>query len=80
MPKTVTLRLDGETYQTFVKRAKSENRTISNFIETAVKEYIHDSEFVDDAEMAEILANDKLVERLRKGSKAAKEKRGRLVG
>jgi hypothetical protein len=36
--------------------------------------------FVDDAEMAEILANEKLVARLREGSAQARARRGRFVG
>ena len=80
MPKTLTLRIDNETYKTFVKQAKAENRSISNFIETAVKAHIRESVFVDDSEMADILANEQLVERLKKGSKQAKRRRGTLIG
>lgn len=79
MAKTLTLRIDTETYNAFAKKARAENRTLSNFIETAVKEYITESEFADDAEMAGILANEKLVERLRKGSRDAKRKKGRMI-
>lgn len=80
MPKTVTLRIDDETYQSFLKRAEAEDRALANFIETAVKEHIRDCDFADDSEMAEILANEQLVERLRKGSKDARKKKGRMVG
>jgi hypothetical protein len=80
MPKTLTLRIDDETYRSFMKRAKSENRSLANFIETAVKEHIRESDFVDDSEMAEILANEQLVERLRKGSKNAHKKKGTMIG
>ena len=37
MPKTVTIRIKDDTYRSFVKRAKTENRSLANFIETAVK-------------------------------------------
>jgi len=35
---------------------------------------------VEDSEMAEILANERLVERLRRGSKDVKGKKGTLIG
>jgi len=34
---------------------------------------------VDDTEMAEILANEKLINRIRKGSRDARERRGQFV-
>ena len=80
MPKTLTLRIDDETYKVFAKQARAENRSLANFIETAVKEHIRKSAFVDDFEMAEILSNERLVERLRRGSRDAKAKRGVLIG
>lgn len=80
MPKTLTIRVDDKTYDAFVKRAKSENRSVANFIENAVKSHIQEQDFADDAEMAEILANDRLVERLKRGSQEARRKKGTLVG
>lgn len=80
MPKTLTIRVDDETYDAFVNRAKAENRSIANFIETAVKTHIQEHDFVDDAEMAEILANERLVERLKRGSQEARRRKGTLVG
>lgn len=80
MPKTLTIRIDDKSYAAFAKHAKAENRSLANFIETAVKAHIRESAFVDDSEMAEILANERLVERLRKGSKEAKGKKGTLIG
>jgi len=80
MPKTVTLRLDDDTYQAFVKRAKADDRPLANFIETAVKHHIREYDFVDAVEMAEILANQQLIRRLRKGSRDARRKRGRMIG
>ena len=80
MPKTLTLRIDDNTYNTFMKFAKADNRSLANFIETAVKAHIRESAFVDDSEMAEILANVQLVNRLKKGSKEAKQKKGNLIG
>ena len=80
MPKTVTIRINDDIYRSFIKRAKAENRSLANFIETAVKEHIRESDFTDDSEMAEIMANEQLVERLRKGSRDARRKRGRMIG
>ena len=80
MAKTLTIRVDDKTYATFLKKARAENRSIANFIETAVQAHIRESEFVDDAEMTEILGNERLRERLREGSKDAKRKRGTLIG
>jgi predicted CopG family antitoxin len=80
MPKTVTIRIKDDTYRSFVKRAKTENRSLANFIETAVKERIRERDFVDDFEMAELLANEELVRRLRKGSGDAKRKKGTMIG
>ena len=80
MPKTLTIRIDEKTYRSFLKWAEAENRSLANFIETAVKQHIRERDFVDDSEMAEILANEQLIERLRKGSKDAKRKKGTMVG
>jgi hypothetical protein len=80
MAKTLTIRIDDRTYMTFMKRAKAENRSLANFIETAVMAHIRESAFVDDTEMAEILANEGLIERLRRGSKDASRKKGTLIG
>lgn len=80
MPKTLTLRIDDETYRIFVECAKLENRSVANFIENTVKERIREQAFVDDYEMAGILADERLVRRLKKGSRDAKEKKGRMIG
>ncbi|HEV2380597.1 MAG TPA: CopG family transcriptional regulator [Terriglobia bacterium] len=79
MPKTLTLRVDDATYNTFVRAAAAERRSIANFIETAALRHIEESEFVDDAEMAEIMDNADLVRRLKKGSEAARKRKGRFV-
>ena len=61
MSKTVTLRLKEEVYNAFTEAAKAENRSLSNLIETAALNTIREQQFVDDAEMAEILADHKLM-------------------
>lgn len=79
MSKTITLRIDDDIYDKFKNHAKIENRSLSNFIETATKKYIDEIDFVDDFEMIEITENELLLKNLKKGSKDAKLKRGRFV-
>jgi predicted transcriptional regulator len=79
MPKTVTLRLDDETYRSFVRRAKSDDRALANFIEKAVKQHIRESDFADDTETSEIVANQSLVRRMKRGSGDARRKLGNLA-
>jgi predicted transcriptional regulator len=80
MAKTVTLRLDDEVYNVFMEAARVENRPLSNLIETAALSRIREQQFVDDAEMSEILANENLRKRLQRGSSEAKKGKGRFVG
>jgi predicted transcriptional regulator len=80
MPKTVTIRLDDEVYSELREAAEAENRPLSNLIEVAALARVREQQFVDDAEMAEILANETLLERMRAGSRDARTRKGRLVG
>jgi predicted transcriptional regulator len=80
MSKTLTLRIDDETYEEFVEQARAENRSVANFIENAVKERIREHDFVDDFEMAGIRADEALVRRLRKGSLDVKKRKGTMIG
>jgi predicted transcriptional regulator len=79
MSKTVTLRLNDKIYQTFVEAALAENRPLSNLIETAAFAKIREQQFVDNLEMAEILKNQDLIKRLKKGSREARTRKGRFV-
>jgi antitoxin component of RelBE/YafQ-DinJ toxin-antitoxin module len=79
MPKTVTLRIDDTLLNKFKDHAAIENRTLSNFIETATLRYIEEIELVDEFEMSEIMSNEKLLKRLKKGSEDARKRRGRFV-
>jgi predicted transcriptional regulator len=79
MSKTVTLRLKDEVYRAFLEAALSENRPLSNLIETAALNKIREQQFVDDVEMAEILADTDLLKRIQKGSREAKLAKGRFV-
>lgn len=79
MAKTLTMRLDDETYHTFVRAAQAERRSLANLVETAALRGILESSFVDDAEMAEIASRPELVKRLQIGSRDARKRRGRLI-
>ncbi len=79
MARTLTLRLDEETYDIFVQAARAERRSISNLIETAALRQVQESTFADDAEMAEILARPELVARLKAGSRDARKHKGRFA-
>lgn len=79
MPKTITLRLDDAIYEELREAAEAERRPISNLIETAALQQIREQQFVDDAEMAEIRANDRLLARLEAGSEDARRRKGRFV-
>ncbi len=80
MHKTVTLRLKEDVYKIFLEIAKAENRSLSNFIETAALRNIREQQFVDDVELAEILSNTDLIKRLKEGSAEAQQLKGRFVG
>ena len=79
MAKTLTMRLDDTTYETFVRAAQAERRSLANLVETAALRHIQESLFVDDAEMAEIVSRHELVKRLRAGSRDAQRRKGRFV-
>ncbi|MCE5210336.1 MAG: DUF6290 family protein [Deltaproteobacteria bacterium] len=80
MSKVVTLRLDDNIYHLFSHYAKDDNRTLSNFIETAAKKYIEQNiEYADEYEMNEIKSNAGLNDSLKRGYKDAKNKKGRFV-
>ncbi len=79
MTKTVSLRIDEELYDSLKVHADAENRSISNFIETATMRYIEEVEYADDFEMESILSDESLLKRMKQGTKDAKNGRGRFV-
>lgn len=79
MSKTVTLRLKDDIYNTFMEAALAENRPLSNLIETAAISKIREQQFVDDAEMADLLVDKELVKRIKQGSREARSRKGRFV-
>lgn len=80
MAKTVSIRLDEESYQKIKKFAEVERRPISGFLENAALTYIEDASFADELEMMEILSNEELMSRLKRGSKQARQRKGKLIG
>lgn len=79
MSKTVTLRLNEEVYALFKACAESDNRTLSNFIETTALRFIREYEFVDEFEMAEINDNVALQRSLKRAHQDVKVRRGRTA-
>ncbi len=79
MSKTVTIRMDESVYNLFRDLARDENRSLSNFIETAALRFVEEHQYVDDFEMAEIRGNKELNNSISKGLRDAKAMRGRFV-
>ena len=79
MSKTVTLRLSDDVYQLFRQSAENDNRTLSNFIVTATKYFIRQSELLNESEMEKIRGNMALGRSIRRGHAEAKAKQGQIV-
>ena len=79
MSKTVTLRLNQNIYELFRAMAESDNRTLSNFIETSALRYIEEHEYVDDYEMEDIRGNQQLNRSLKRSLKDMKYQKGNFL-
>ena len=79
MGKTITIRIDDETYEKIRSAADSEKRSISNFMEYATLNYLESSSFVSDEEMREIAENPKLLHSLKQSLDDIHEGRYRIV-
>ncbi len=79
MPKTLTVRIDDSTYRLIAEAAARENRSVSNFIETAARQRAVSEIFVADDEMQEIRSDLALGRRLKKGHREAAAGKGRFV-
>lgn len=79
MGKTITLRIDDDTYDLFKSAAQAQRRTISNFIEYATLSHVTEEAFVDDQEMAEILKNKELISSLKKATEDIQKGKYRIV-
>ncbi|MDX8411979.1 MAG: hypothetical protein R8K46_08970 [Mariprofundaceae bacterium] len=79
MAKTITLRLNDDTYAMFSEWAQSENRSVANLIETMARRRFEEGMFASGEEMAEIYTDENLVRRLTEGSVQATVRLGRFV-
>ena len=79
MPKSLTVRIDDATYALIADAAAADNRSVSNFIETAARERAIEEILVPADEMAEIRSDASLTKRLRRGHRDAKARRGRFA-
>lgn len=79
MPKTITLRIDDDTYTLLKTAAEAERRSISNFIEYAAISHVTEEAFVDDDEMREIIRNKELITSLSKAREDIKKGRYRIA-
>jgi hypothetical protein len=79
MSKTVTLRISEDNYNLLKAYAKSENRKLSNALETLAMKRLEEELFVDRFEMDGILADRDLLDRLKTGHAQAKKGQGRFV-
>lgn len=80
MSKTITLRLSEGAYAELKEVAVAEHRPLSSLMVMAALAKTREVQFVDDGEIAEILADERLVKRLRQGSHDAQCCKGRFVG
>jgi hypothetical protein len=79
MLKTLTVRMDDATYRLIADAAAVDNRSVSNFIETAARQKAIAEIFVPDPEMAEIESDKILLRRLKAGHRDAAARRGRFA-
>lgn len=79
MGKTITIRIDDETYKRIKSAAESEKRTISNFMEYATIAYLENSSFVSDEEMIQIAEDHELMNRLQQSIQDIKRGNYRIV-
>ncbi len=79
MGKTITVRVDDDTYNKIKTAADSERRTISNFIEYAALAYVENSCFVTNEEMDDITQDKDLLNDLQRSVEDIKEGKYRIV-
>jgi hypothetical protein len=79
MSKTITMRVDDDTYSIIKKAADGDRRSISNFIEYATIAFLAEESFVSDNEMNEILRDENLLKNLKQGKKEIEEGKYRIV-
>ena len=80
MAKTVTIRIDDDTYNLIKNAAEGERRSISNFIEYATMAYLAEESFLSDTEMDEILEDKNLLLNLKRAEKEIESGDFRVIG
>ena len=65
--KTVTMRIDESVYEIIRQAADGQKRNMSNFVEFATLQYLTSSQYIDQAELSDILNDKSLVENLNSG-------------
>ena len=73
MSKTITMRIDDNTYDMFKKAAQGSRRNISNFLEFAAISYLSQVTYASDDEMKDLLKDHDLLKSLQQGDKEIKE-------
>jgi len=79
MSKTVTIRLDEDTYDMIKRAADGQMRSIANFIEYATVSYLAEEAFVSNEEMDEIMSDSELVRTLKNSAADVRAKRYKVV-
>lgn len=79
MAKTITIRLDDDTYNLIRNAAEGEMRSISNFIEYATLSYLTEESFVSEEEMEQLLSDEELLATLKGAKREAASKRYHVV-
>ena len=79
MAKTITIRIDDDTYNMIKTAADGERRSISNFIEYATITYLTEESFVSEKEMKDILEDEEILKALHKGKKEIEEGKYNIV-
>ena len=79
MAKTITIRIDDDTYSLIKKAAEGERRSISNFIEYATISFQTEESFVTDFEMEEIIKNEELLKSFSKAEEDIQKGKYRIV-
>ena len=79
MAKTVTMRIDDDTYNLIKAAATGERRSISNFIEYATLAYLAEESFVSDHEMNKILEDKKLLQNFKIGNSQIKSGKYKII-
>lgn len=77
MSKTITLRISEDHYEAFKRYANAENRKISNAIETLALKQLGRAHSIRFLEEGSILADEKLMGRIKAGIKQARAGSGR---